>query len=455
MDYKNVVTRFPPSPTGRFHVGSARTTLFNYLFAKKHDGKFVFRFEDTDQARSKREYEQDFIESLAWLGLTDYEPPFRQSERTDVYQSYLNKMIEEGHAYISKEDPKEAGQRSEVIRFKNPNIEVTFTDLIRGEITVDTTDLGDFVIARSIDDPLYHLTVVIDDYEANVSHVIRGEEHISNTPRQILIQRAIKADQPIYAHIPMVLGSDKAKLSKRHGAKSVLEYRDDGYLPAALVNYLALLGWHPSEGDEQEIFTFNELVDKFELEKVQKSGAVFSDEKLRWVNKQHLVKLSDSVIFENVLDWLPDEVKNLTQYSNDRLARFIDELKDRIEVFSDVRDMAMEGEFDYLFETPGYFATDLIWKKSNHEETVAHLNHLQKLLDESDDSSWSNPEDIKNVIWSYAELKGKGDILWPLRYCLSGAERSPDPITLLYVLQKNESISRIELALNKLNNADS
>ena len=380
MNTKKVITRYPPSPTGLFHLGQARTALYNYLFALQNEGKFIFRFEDTDRERSKKEFESNFIESLAWLGINEYEQPHRQSERSHIYRSYLEKMIADGTAYISEEEVKEVGQRSSVIRFKNPNVDITFEDIVRGTITVNTSDLNDFVIAKSLDEPLYHLTVVIDDYEGDVTHVIRGEDHISNTPRQILLQEAIGAPRVIYAHMPMILGPDKTKLSKRHGATPVLEYRDKGFLSVALVNYLALLGWHPADGDNQEIFTFDELLNKFELANLQKSGAIFSEEKLLWINKQHLEKLSDGVFFQDIKDWLPKEISDLPQYSDDRLARFLPELRERISVYSELTDMSSEGDLDYIFDTPGYFPEDLVWKKSDATTSQKHLVYCLDIL---------------------------------------------------------------------------
>lgn len=449
MDTSKVITRFPPSPTGKVHIGNIRTMVFNYLYAEQHNGEMMVRFEDTDRERSKPEYEIYITEALAWLGINDYQQPWRQSERTEIYKSYLEKLISEDKAYISTEEPREAGQRTEVIRFKNPNKEITFNDLIRGEITVDTTDLGDFVIAKSLLEPIYHFAVVVDDYESGITHVIRGEDHISNTPRQILIQQSISAPMPTYAHLPMVLGSDKSKLSKRHGATSLEEFREQGYLPVAVFNYLTLLGWHPSN-DDREIFTVDELIQAFKLTDVQKAGAVFSYEKLRWVNKQHLLKLSDSAFFKAIIDWIPDEIKSLNQYSEERLARFIPELRDRIEVYSDVQTMAREGELDYIFEAPGYFADKVVWRKSSPAETLEHLKYVTTLLESAPESVWNTTESIKQIIWPYAEIKGKGDVLWPVRYALSGVDRSPDPITLLYILQKQESLNRIKVAIEKL-----
>jgi len=286
-----VITRFAPSPTGFLHMGGVRTALFSYLYAKQNSGKFLLRIEDTDKARNKEEWTTGLIDDLAWLGLK-HDVFAKQSERAEIHKKYIQKLIDEGHAYISKEIPKEPGQRDEVIRFKNPNKKVVITDLIRGEVEVDTTDLGDFVIARSIDEPVYHLAVVVDDFEMNVTHVIRAEEHLSNTPRQILIQEAIGAPRPIYAHLPLVLAPDKTKLSKRKHSEisSLTTFRQKGYLPQAILNFVALMGWNP--GTDQEIFSLEELIQQFRIEKVQKGGAVFNIEKLDWINREYIKKMS-------------------------------------------------------------------------------------------------------------------------------------------------------------------
>ena len=274
---QKIITRFPPSPTGNFHVGSARTALFNFLFARKNNGKFILRIEDTDKARSKKEFEDDIFESLEWLGLK-YDEFYRQSDRGKIYRTYIEKILDDGSIYEDED---------KIIRFKNPNKKVKFNDLVRGEIEFDTTELKDFIIAKSVDEPLYHLAVVIDDFESNITHVIRGEDHISNTPRQILIQETISAPRPIYAHLPLILAPDRSKLSKRkHGESVSLDYyRNKGYSPEAMINYLALLGWNP--GTEQEIFTLPELINVFDFSRVHKGGAIFDEKKLAWVNRKH------------------------------------------------------------------------------------------------------------------------------------------------------------------------
>ncbi len=393
---EKVVVRIPPSPTGYFHIGRARTALFNYLFAKKHGGEIVFRLEDTDKERSKKEYEEDIIEALKWLGISYDQGPFRQSERTAVYQKYIEQMIADGTAYVSHEPE---GENKEVIRFKNPNKVLTFTDVIRGEISFDTSDLKDFVIARNISDPLYHLTVVIDDHEMGVTHVIRGDDGISNTPRQILLQEAIGAKRPVYAHVPLILGSDRSKMSARHGATSLRDFRASGYLPEAMVNYLALLGWNP--GTEQEIFSMDELIQAFDLDKIQKGGAIFDEKKLQWVNKEHIKRLP------------PEKQKAL----------IIESIKDE----------------PYLTTDPTLDPAQIVWKKATKEETITHLEEAKRIVESDGD------------LMVYAERVGKGNVLWPVRYALTGAPASPDPLTILEILGKEKSLKRLENAIMVLN----
>ncbi len=389
---ENIVVRMAPSPTGNLHIGGVRTALFNYLFAKHNGGKYILRIEDTDKERSTKEFEQNILDSFEWLDLP-YDEIYKQSERTDIYIKYVKKMIEDGTAYISKEEPKEEGQRTEVVRFKNPNKIVAFDDLVRGKVEFDTTELGDFVIAKSPEEPLYHLAVVVDDHEMGITHVIRGEEHLSNTPRQILILEAIGATRPEYVHIPLILAPDRSKLSKRHGAVSALEYEEKGILPSALINYLALLGWNP--GTEQEIFTIDELIKIFDVSKIQKGGAIFDEKKLEWVNKEH-IKL------------LPAE----------------EQLK------------LVAKDFDT--SEPVLDISKINWKDTPKEETAAHLKKVLTLLGDDD------------AIMAYATEAGKGNVLWPLRYSLSGKEKSPDPFSLMKILGKEESAKRIEKAISTL-----
>ncbi|MEX0935091.1 MAG: glutamate--tRNA ligase [Candidatus Paceibacterota bacterium] len=442
---KQIKTRFAPSPTGPFHVGGVRTALFNFLFTRNVGGEFLLRVEDTDTERSLKKYEDEMKEALEWLNIEYDSAPVRQSERTKLYSDYLQKLIDSGHAYISKE---EEGERDEVIRFKNSGKVVKFQDEIRGEIEFDTTELGDFVIAKSIEEPLYHLAVVIDDHEMGITHVIRGEDHISNTPRQILIQEAIGAERPIYAHIPLILGADKSKLSKRHGATAVLQYREEGYLPEAFNNYLALLGWNP--GDDREIFTLEELISEFSLSGVQKGGAIFNQEKLLWVNRQHILNLSDHDFFHHVEENIPADLKKLPNYNTKMLKKILPLIRERTEKITDITKMGDEGELEYYFEQPGYFAKGLLWRDDEDLEiSKKHLKHAQETFEEIDEESW-NRDMTKGMIWEYATEQGRGSVLWPLRYALSGMDRSPDPFELAEVLGKEETLSRIDVAIDRI-----
>lgn len=437
-----VVTRIAPSPTGQMHIGTVRTALFNYLFAKHHKGTYFVRIEDTDKERSRSEWTDAIWQDFEWCGITPDEK-YIQSEHTERHRELLGKLVESEKAYISREEAKDgSGKMVEVVRLKNPGEQITFNDLIRGEVTFDTTELGDFVIARSINDPLYHFAVVVDDADANVTHVIRAEEHLSNTPRQILIIEALGFKCPLYAHIPLILASDRSKLSKRHGAASLSEYRKQGFLPEALVNYLALLGWNP--GDNREIFTMTELIELFTLENVQKGGAIFDVEKLRWINKEHLAKKSDEAFLEYVSEFLPTD--NLEEGI---LSRLLPTLRERTEVGSDLKEAFQEGEYEYLEREPDVEVGMLKWKHDNSVEDVfPRLQRVAELLKNIDEAT--SPEMVKEVLWSYAEKEGKGEVLWPLRVALTGKERSPDPFTLIYILGITPSIERIEKACAKI-----
>lgn len=443
MNNQKVVVRFPPSPTGPFHVGNARTFLFNYLFAKQNNGKIVFRLEDTDKERSRKEYADDIIENLKWLGIEpDFSTTVRQSERTEVYKKYLQKLIDEGKAYFSKEEVKEEGQREEVIRFKNPNKKIKFSDLIRGDIEFDTTELGDFVIAKSLEEPVYHLAVVTDDFEMGVTHVIRGDDGISNTPRQILIQEAIGVERPVYAHLPMMLAPDKTKLSKRkHGEKvSVTFYRNAGYLPEAMVNFLAMVGWN--SGTDQEIFSMDELIKTFSIKKVQKGGGIFNIEKLDWLNREYLLRLPTDTQKKKFLEEISKT--KFANHEKNKDEKFVEKLLkifiDRIHRWGEISETIEAGEYDYLFEEPVLEKEKICWKKQSSESAKEKLTMILEILK-------STPDKAAEKIAELAEKEGRGEVFWPLRYALSGREKSPDPITLLNILGVEESKKRIEKAI--------
>jgi glutamyl-tRNA synthetase len=436
---KKVVTRIAPSPTGIMHIGTARTALFNFLYAKKFKGEFVLRIEDTDKERSKKEYEDDILNSMEWLGLK-WDKFYRQSERTENYKTALEKIIEQGKAYISKETE---GDRSEVIRFKNPNKILTFKDEIRGEITFDTTDLGDFVIAKSLTEPLYHFAVVLDDFEMGITHIIRGDDGISNTPRQILIQESLGAPRPIYVHLPLILSKDKSKMSKRHGATSVNEFKEAGYFKNAIINFIAFLGWNP--GDEREIFSINELIEEFEFSKLSKSGAVFNEEKLDWFNQQYLrQELKENKEFLNYFKKFKDQV------GQENLLKIKNLILERASNLKEFENLLEQGEFDFLLKEPEFEIDKIIWKNETKENTLKYLSDIKLLLKKINSDENYSSEEIKNLLWDYVLEKGKGNVLWPLRYSLSGKDKSPDPFILISILGYNKTIERINYALSKL-----
>jgi len=438
---KKVATRFPPSPTGYFHIGSARTALFNHLFAASQGGVMFLRFEDTDKARTKKEYEDDILAGMDWLKIP-YEKasPMRQSEKTKSYTAALQQLITSNHAYISEEPKKDDPSKTmSVVRLKNPGSSVTFSDLIRGEVTFDTKELGDFVIARGTDDPLYHLTVVVDDHDMNITHVIRGEDHISNTARQILILEALDYERPIYAHIPLILASDRSKLSKRHGAVSINEYRSEGFLPEAMVNYLALLGWNP--GGEQELYSMGELEKAFEINRVHKGGAVFDIEKLKWFNYEYLKRMS-SEEYKAVLEKFRGDANIVPG--------ILGVLQERCQTLKEASDALDSGEFSYLEGSISY-ETDLLTKgaKTDSATAASHLEAVLSMLEKLSGEDFS-AERVKEAVFPYATEKGRASVLWPLRVALSGREKSPDPFVLAGIMKKEATLERVKDAIKKL-----
>ncbi|MFA6430108.1 MAG: glutamate--tRNA ligase [Candidatus Paceibacterota bacterium] len=444
---EQMVLRFAPSPTGFLHIGGARTALFNYLYARQNKGKIILRIEDTDLERSKKEYTEGIVKAFEWLGLK-FDDTLLQSDYFSVHRKYIEKLIENGHAYVSKEEVKEEGQRAEVIRFKNPNKKIAFNDLIKGDVVFDTTDLGDFIIAKSLDEPIFHLSNVVDDITMGITHVIRAEEHLSNTPRQILIWEAIgEKPRPVYGHMPLILSETREKLSKRkHGEMVSVEYYEKmGYLPEAMLNFIAFLGWNP--GTEEEVFSLDELIEKFDISKVQKAGAIFNPQKLLWYNKEYLKKLPIEKVQEEITNRL---IKN-SGYQNDEIIKKITPIiLERINVWSDVDQMLKDGDIQYFFEKPILDKEMIVWKKGGTtQEAAENLKLVSEIFEKMDESNFSS-ESTKEAIWKIAEEKGKGNVLWPLRVSLSGKEKSPDPFTLCGTLGKAETLSRISIAIELL-----
>ena len=439
-----IVTRFAPSPTGLLHGGTYRTAVFAYLFARKNGGKFILRIEDTDRERSKKEFEDNIFESLAWMGL-EYDEMHRQSELVSEHTKALQRLIDAGHAYISREEAKDgSGVMKELVRFKNPNKKIVFEDLIRGHIETDTTDLGDFVIAKNINEPLFHLAVVVDDALMGVTHIIRGDDHIANTPRHILLYEALGYPIPHYAHLPLVVDEKRAKLSKRRGAMALTAYRDQGYLPGAILNFLALVGWNP--GTEQEIFTKDELINLFTLERVQKSPGFFNPEKLDWTNKEYIKGLGEGEQLEYIEKFLPDAIKALSGYSKEKLSRIRGVLIDHLTHFGELKTMADRGEVAYFFEDPTPPKESLFWKDDKDaDHTRAYLDKVVEILQKVEPVDFT-AEKLKALIWDYATEVGRGNVLWPMRFALSGRDKSPDPFMLSEILGKETTLRRLASA---------
>lgn len=471
-----VRTRFAPSPTGFMHAGGIRTALFAWLFARKHGGQFILRIEDTDQEREMEGSVGHIIECLRWLGL-DYDEgpdnggphdPYYQSARLALYKRYADQLIAAGFAYAdpyteeeverlraSAEEEKRPflyrDHRPETftewdgtqpLRFKVPFIKrYTWTDAVRGELSAGEEALDDFILMKSDGYPTYNFAHVVDDIEMGITHVMRGEEFISSTPKFLSLYDALDTEPPVFATMPVILGPDgKKKLSKRDGAKDLLAYRDEGYLPQAMRNFLALIGWNP--GTDEEILGDDELIAAFDLSRVQKGGAAFDEQKLLFVNQAWMRRLSNE-----------EFVREGTLVATDttRLLQSVPLLKERAATFSEARAM-LTGELACLFVRPTIDPTHLS-KNASTAETLVHLEKLSEKVAEL--SETPSIEEAKAALMPYAdsiakEEGGRGAALWPLRYALSGAERSPDPFTLIHILGAEESRTRIREALTLL-----
>lgn len=474
---KGIRTRIAPSPTGVLHIGTARTALINWIFARQQKGTFILRIDDTDTERSTGEFEDDIRAGLELLGLK-WDEEYRQSARTALYKKYLQKLFDDGHIFFCPHESQKDAQgiphvcserdtscSTGILRFKNNETDpIIFSDLIRGEVSVDPKTLGDFSVARNLEHPLFILATTIDDAELEITHVIRGEDHLSNVPKQILIGRALNFTEPIWAHMPLILGKDRSKLSKRHGATALDEYIENGYLPSALVNFFALLGWHPK--DDKEIFTANELLKEFELERMQKGGAIYDDEKLAWTNKQHISAMSSEVLVHLIAPFLikeglltqepkgmDDASKNhpVTSYKNSRgeyvsektLIEIISVEKSRI---STLEELGVSASYFFIPPT-SYDAKELLWKgKQEAAEARGKLEKVHALLTEISEDAYSC-EALTEPIMELANTEGRGDTLWPLRVALSGQKASAGPIEILSILGKNESLNRITHAI--------
>ena len=455
-----VRTRFAPSPTGYLHIGGARTALYCWLYARKMQGKFILRVEDTDVERSTQESVQAILDAMDWLNLQYDEGPFYQTKRFDRYQQVIDQLVGKGKAYrcycskerleqlraeqmASKEKPRYDGHCRDgvpsqagpyVIRFRNPmDGVVEFDDLIRGHLVFANAELDDLIILRSDGTPTYNFCVVVDDWDMQVTHVIRGDDHINNTPRQINILRALSAPLPLYAHLPMILGSDGKRLSKRHGAVSVMQYRDEGYLPEALLNYLARLGW--SHGD-QEIFSIDELIKLFEIQDINRAAAAFNPEKLLWLNQQYL-KTSDPEYVADALAWHMQQL-GVHVDNGPALTDIVMAQRERTKT---LREMAERSSYFYQDvqcsdEMRGHFTADLVPALTMLHDQLAGL------------ADWTK-EAIHSVVAHVAEVCGLklGKLAQPVRVAITGGTVSPPIDLTLYLLGRERTLHRLHVAV--------
>ncbi|SHJ70654.1 glutamyl-tRNA synthetase [Malonomonas rubra DSM 5091] len=458
--------RFAPSPTGYLHIGGARTALFNYLLAKQQGGTYVLRIEDTDVARSTQESVDAILDAMNWLGLSCDEGPFYQSERFGLYKEKVQQLIDEGKAYrcyctqeeldAKREAAMKEGRKPKydgtcrnrtdhpdapyVIRFKLPEgkEEVAFDDRIKGRISVRLEELDDLIVARTDGTPTYNLVVVIDDAEMGINLVIRGDDHVNNTPRQILLYEALGYAVPEFAHVPMILGSDKKRLSKRHGATSVMAYQEEGFLPEAMVNYLVRLGW--SYGDE-EIFSMDDLIEKFSLDNVGRSAGVFNPEKLLWLNA-HYIKTGDPVRLAELLKPFLSAKGIATEQGPD-LVEAVKSLQERASTMAEMAD----GAAFYFVDTVEYEE-----KAKNKFLKAEQKPVFEAILSELGTCELFNEEQLEAAfakIMDQTELKF-GKVAQPLRVALTGGTASPSIYEVLQVLGKERALARIEQALATL-----
>jgi len=465
----SVRVRFAPSPTGHLHIGGVRTALFNYLFARHHKGTFILRIEDTDTTRSTEESIHGILEGLKWLGLNWDEGPHRQTARLELYRKHVEQLLAQGQAYqcycspeelearraeamAKKQTPKYDGRcrnrkepipgRTPAVRLKAPQTGQTVVhDLIRGDVVFENSQLDDLILLRSDGIPTYNLCVVVDDADMRISHVIRGDDHLNNTPRQMQIYDAFGYPPPAFAHVSMILGPDKARLSKRHGATSTLVYREMGYLPEALLNYLARLGW--SSGD-QEIFTLQEMIDKFDIEQVNSSAAVFNPEKLQWLNS-HYIKTGDPVRLARLLrdHYLAEREPSARSLPDDQMIRIVHALQERTKTMAEMADLSMcyvEEEINPEPAAAAKFLTPAI------KPALADLIRQLAAVPRFDEPAL--PAAFEAIIAAH-QLK-MAELAQPVRVALTGRTVSPGIYEVLALLGKERSLARLRKALDSI-----
>lgn len=460
---KSVVTRFAPSPTGHLHIGGARTAIFNWLFSRHHGGKFILRIEDTDTQRSTEEYTKSILESLRWLGIDWDEGPYFQTQRLDLYRAYAERLYQSGWAYYCECSPEEVERRRQeafakglkpkydgacrdkgltpapgrALRFRCPQTGTTVVkDIIKGVLSFDNSELDDLVLIRSDGMPTYNFSVIVDDITMGITHVIRGDDHVNNTPKQVLLYQALGERIPEFAHVPLILGPDRKRLSKRHGATSVIAYREMGFLPEALFNYLVRLGW--SYGD-QEIFTKDELIEKFSLENVGSSASIFDMEKLRWLNGHYIRQKSPEELVEPLLPFL--KAKGYPEKPVDYLARAIQTLQPRcatLAEMADAMDFYMLDEVAYDPKAAENFLTS---------ETSVFLEEIIGAI--SKNEGRFEEKALEELFRRMAEERGVKlkVIAQAVRVALTGRTASPGLFEIMDILGKEVVINRLRKAV--------
>jgi glutamyl-tRNA synthetase len=452
MSDEKVRVRFAPSPTGYLHVGGVRTALFNWLFARSKGGTFVLRIEDTDRARSTKESLDDILASIKWLGLDWDEGPFFQSERLKIYEEYANKLIEKGFAYKGMTTPKTENDYSETedgddslqppppqgeaVIFKSTGEKVVIKDIVHGNIEFDTTLLKDFVILKSDGMPTYNFACVVDDALMNITHVIRGDDHVSNTPKQIMVYRALGFAEPLFAHVPMILGSDGTRLSKRHGATSVSEYKNQGYLAPALLNFLSLLGWAP--GEDRELLPLSEIVKLFSLERITGRSAVFNMEKLTWMNSIYISELSDDAIVDMCTPFL-DQAG--FKCEREKLLKIIPLFKKRIKLLTDI-----VASTDYFFKENIEYDKDAVTKFLSTPKSKEILVNVKESL-----AGISNftVADIEAALRGLLEKLGVSskELMQTIRVAITGRTVSAGIFETIVGMEKDFFLRRMDQAI--------
>ena len=466
---KNPRVRFAPSPTGYLHIGGARTALFNWLFAKQNNGKFLLRIEDTDLERSKAEYIDQITDALSWLNLKWDEDIVLQSNNKARHEEMVQKMLDNGTAYrcfLQKDELDQLRQNSEqkkeifrvphtyrdlskneeqkmlsdgksfTVRLKIPEGETEFTDLVYGTIKVQNKDLDDFIIARSDGSPTYNFVVAVDDSDMNISHVVRGDDHLANTPKQILVYRALGLNEPIFAHLPMILGPDKKRLSKRHAATNVQEYKEKGFTAQAILNYLSLLGWNPDS--DKEIFTDNELIESFQFDQVQKKSAVFDEKKLLWISQQHLTEMSVRDAMNEIYKLNPDWGDGLDW---NYLKEIVKLIKDRSKTITEISEMS-----ELFFQESLEYDQELI-SKTFKEESVSITKDFKNALESCQEWNRNEIEIIFDNLMAQHDVQ-IGKVMKPIRVALTGIPFGPGIFDLILLLGKDMCLKRLRKLLS-------